>query len=147
MKPVLVLLGIALLFMIACGCTQSTQPPMPAVSTTVPTLTTEPSMMIVTDTPVLPKTPMVSDNTVSIRRTYDPQNITVNAGATVRWVNADSTEDPALYNPSHRIDFTDKTTSPVLSPSQSWSLIFRTPGVYEYSDMVHPTMHGTVIVE
>jgi plastocyanin len=147
MKPVLVLLGIALLFVIACGCTQSTQPATPAVSTTVPILTTEPSRTVVTDTPVLPKTPMVSDNTVSIRRTFDPVNITVNAGATVRWVNTDSTEDPALYNPSHRLEFADKTTSPVLSPSQSWSLIFRTPGVYEYSDMVHQTMHGTVIVK
>jgi plastocyanin len=147
MKPVLVLLGIALLFVIECGCTQSTQPATPAVSTKVPVLTTEPSRTVVTDIPVLPKTPMVSDNTVSIRRTYAPQNITVKAGATVRWVNADSTEDPALYNPSHRIEFADKTTSPVLSPSQSWSLIFRTPGTYEYRDMVHPTMHGAVIVE
>jgi len=147
MKPVLVLLGIALLFVIACGCTQSTQPPVPAVSTTVPILPTEFPRTVVTDTPVLPKTPMVSDNTVSIRRTFDPVNITVNAGATVRWVNTDSTEDPALYNPSHRLEFADKTTSPVLSPSQSWSLIFRTPGVYEYSDMVHQTMHGTVIVK
>jgi plastocyanin len=146
MKPVLVLLGIALLFVIACGCTQSTQPPT-AISTTVPTLATEPSRTAVTDTPVLPKTPMVSDNTVSIRRTYNPVNITVNAGATVRWVNEDSTEDPALYNPTHRIEFADKTTSPVLSPSQSWSLIFRNPGVYEYRDMVHPTVQGTVIVE
>jgi plastocyanin len=147
MKPVLVLLGVALLFVIACGCTQSTQSPAPAVSTTVPIPTTELLWTVVTDTPVLPKTPTVSDNTVSIRRTYYPLNITVKAGATVRWVNADSTEDPALYNPSHRIEFADKTTSPVLSPSQSWSWIFRTPGVYEYNDMVHPTMHGTVIVE
>ena len=147
MKPVFVLLGIALLFVIACGCTQATQPHSPAVSTSVPILTTELPRTVVTDIPVLPKTPMVSDNTVSIRRTYDPQNITVKAGATVRWVNADSTEDPALYNPSHRIEFADKTNSPVLSPAQSWSLIFRTPGVYEYSDMVHPPMHGAVIVE
>jgi plastocyanin len=147
MKPVLVLLGIALLFVMVCGCTQSTQPPTPAVSPSVPILTTEPSLTVVTATPVLPKTPMVSDNTVSIRKTFDPRNITVKAGATVRWVNTDSTEDPALYNPSHRIEFADKTTSPVLSPSQSWSLIFRTSGIYEYSDMVHPTMHGTVIVE
>jgi plastocyanin len=147
MKPVLVLLGTALLFIIACGCIQSTQPPAPAVSTTVPILTTEPSRTAVADTSVLSKTPMVSDNTVSIRKTYNPVNITVKAGATVRWVNEDSTEDPALYNPSHRIEFADKTTSPVLSPSQSWSLIFRTPGTYEYNDMVHPTMHGAVIVE
>jgi plastocyanin len=147
MKPVLVLLGIIIILSAASGCTQSTQPP-PAVTTeTAVSSTTLPSQPVIADTPVIPESPSVSDNTVSIRRTFDPVKITVKAGATVRWVNADSTEDPALYNPTHRIQFADKTTSPVLSPAQGWSLIFRSPGVFEYTDLVHTNMHGMVIVE
>jgi plastocyanin len=73
--------------------------------------------------------------------------VTVKAGATVRWVNADSTDDPALYSPVHRIKFADMSMSPLLSPSQSWSKIFDRAGVYEYTCAVHPSIHGTLIVE
>ena len=139
------LLGIALLLVLAAGCTQPAQPPPSAITVTIPPPLPSKTMQV--ETPILTKTPSVSDNTVTIAKTFDPVNITVKAGSTVRWVNLDSTEDPALYNPTHRIQFADKSTSPVLSPSQSWSLIFRSPGVFEYSDIVHTDMNGAVIVE
>jgi plastocyanin len=145
MKQVSVLLGIAMLLALAAGCTQPAQSPPASITATIPSLV--PSKPVQMETPVLTKTPSVSDNTVTIGKIFDPMNITVKAGSTVRWVNLDSTEDPALYNPTHRIQFADKTTSPVLSPSQSWSLIFRSPGVFEYSDIVHTNMNGAVIVE
>ena len=145
MKQVPVLLGIAILLAIAAGCFQPAQSPPAAITTTAPSLaSTQPPGAA---TPLPTKTASVSDNTVSIGKTFDPMTITVKAGSTVRWVNTDSTEDPALYNPTHRIQFADKSTSPVLSPSQSWSLIFRSPGVFNYTDMVHTDLQGTVIVE
>jgi plastocyanin len=145
MKQVLVLLGIAILLAIAAGCSQPAQSPPAAITTaTLPPASTQP---MGTATPVLTKTASVSDNTISIGKAFDPLTITVKAGSTVRWVNTDSTEDPTLYNPTHRIQFADKTTSPVLSPSQSWSFIFRSPGVFNYTDIVHTDLQGTVIVE
>jgi plastocyanin len=145
MKQVPVLLCIAILFAIAAGCFQTAQSPPAAITTTISTLASTQPMG--TATPVLTKTASVSDNTVSVGKTFEPVTITVKAGSTVRWVNTDSTEDPALYNPTHRIQFADKTTSPVLSSSQSWSFIFRSPGVFNYTDMVHSDLQGTVIVE
>jgi plastocyanin len=145
MKQVSVLAGIAILLAIAAGCTQPAQSPPAAITATM--TPPAPSQPLGTETQVPIKTPSVSDNTVTIGKTFDPVTITVKAGSTVRWVNGDATEDPALYNPTHRIQFADKTTSPVLSPSQSWSLIFQSPGVFTYADIVHTNMQGTVIVE
>jgi|GEM_PF-1089592 len=148
MKPVFILLGLILISLLGCGCSQPATSLPPPVAPAV-TSTAEQLVPVITSSPVQTKTPSVSDNTITIRRTFDPVNITVKAGATVRWVNGDSTEDPALYNPTHRIQFADadKTTSPVLSPAQSWSLIFRSTGVFTYTDIVHKDMQGTVTVE
>jgi len=62
-------------------------------------------------------------------------------------VNADSTADAALYNPTHRIAVVNIKDSQLLSPGEGWSWIFDKPGSYDYSDMIHPTLKGTVIVE
>lgn len=84
---------------------------------------------------------MVSDNTIRIKKlAFDPANITVKAGSTVRWVNQDSVP--------HRIQFTDPDFSPVLLAStQSGSQRFDEAGVYDYICSIHPDMHGTVTVE
>lgn len=71
----------------------------------------------------------------------------VKPGSTVRWVNADSTKNPALYNPTHRISVVNVVDSQLISPGEGWSWIFYQPGSYDYSDMIHPEMKGTLIVE
>jgi plastocyanin len=145
MKKVLVLLAITAILVIACGCTQSSTPPQPTATITTLPLTTQ--MPTVTTTPTLQKTPSVSDNTIWInRKGFDPVSISVKTGSIVRWVNADSTADAALYNPTHRIAVANIKDSPLLSPGQGWSWIFDQPGVYDYSDMIYPTLVGTVIV-
>jgi plastocyanin len=145
MKKGLVLLAITAILVIACGCTQSSTPPQPTATMTTLPLTTE--MPKVTATPTLQKTPSVSDNTIRINKTgFDPASITVKSGSTVRWVNVDSTADAALYNPTHRIAVVNVDNSPLLSPGMGWSQIFNQPGAYDYSDMIHPTLEGTVIV-
>jgi plastocyanin len=77
---------------------------------------------------------------------FYPASMTVKAGSTVRWLNADSTKDPALYNPTHRISVENVVDGQLISPGQSWSWIFYQPGTYPYSDMLHPDLVGTVIV-
>ena len=146
MKIGLILLAITIILVCLCGCTQSSTPVQPTATVTTHPQTTE--MPAVTAIPTLQKTPSVSDNTIRINRTgFDPASITVKSGSTVRWVNADYTADSALYNPTHRISVVNIKDSQLLSPGEGWSWIFDKPGSYDYYDMIHPTLEGTVIVE
>jgi len=155
----IVIFIIALVMVLACGCTQPAPdaPEQPAV-TPVPT----PSAPLPTASPAKVVTPMavlttgtvsptlkntVSDNTIRVSKTgFDPASITVKSGSTVRWVNEDSTTDAALYNPTHRISLVTVKDSPLLSPGQGWSWVFNEPGTYDFSDMIHTVPKGTVIV-
>ncbi|MDO8874342.1 MAG: cupredoxin domain-containing protein [Methanoregula sp.] len=141
------------LLMLVCGCTQPA--PAQAAVTPVPTpAPTAPLAMVATPQAILTTGSVsptiqnsVSANTIRInRKGFDPASITVAAGSTVRWVNDDSTADPGLYNPTHRISLVNIKDSPLLSPGQSWSWIFDQPGSYDYSDMIHSIPKGTVIV-
>ena len=149
---------VAVLLMLVCGCTQ----PAPAQATVTPATTpasaiaTPPPQATVVATPHAILTTgsvsptirnLVSDNTIRInKKGFDPAKITVPIGTTVRWVNEDSTADPQLYNPIHRIALVNFENSPLLSAGQGWSRIFTEPGSYDYGDMIHTTLTGTVIV-
>jgi plastocyanin len=77
-----------------------------------------------------------------VKNSFQPANMTVKVGSTVRWVNAD--DHP------HRIEFADKgfsTSTFLLGASQSASQRFDRSGTYDYSCMIHPYMQGTVTVE
>ena len=139
MKRILLLTTLALFFMIVCGCTQPSTPSQPAATTTSPTPLSEPRTVMSTPVPQISSS--VSDNTVNIRqKMFDPANITVSVGDTVRWVNGDSFP--------HRIQFADSHYATVLiGASQSASQKFDHPGVFEYTCLIHPEMHGTVTVE
>jgi plastocyanin len=139
MKRGIILLAIIFVLIVFCGCTQTPTLTQPPANTTTPLLSTEWPTVVTTAT--LQKTPMVSDNTIRIKKSaFDPVNITVKLGSTVRWVNQDSVP--------HRIQFTDTDFSPfLLASSQSGSQKFDQPGIYDYICSIHPDMHGTVIVE
>jgi len=139
MKNMLIPLTISLVLIVVCGCTQAPQVSQPPMNITTQVLTAEPQTTV--STPTLQKTPMVSDNTIRIKKSaFDPENITVNVGSTVRWVNQDAVP--------HRIQFSDPSLSPVLlASSQSGSQRFDQPGQYDYICSIHPDMQGTVTVE
>jgi plastocyanin len=143
MKKCLVLFVCIVFLVIASGCTQS---PAAVKPTATPTsLITQ--IATITSTPTFTKTPSVSDNTITINKSgFYPASMTVKSGSTVRWLNADSTKDPALYNPTHRITVLNVVDGQLISPGQSWSWIFYQPGTYPYSDMLQPDLVGTVIV-
>ena len=142
MRSIAVLLFIAFLVFMTCGCFESS-PAQPAVTPTPvpPTpVTTTPPTTLFTPTPAA----SVSDNTITIiKNTFRPATMTVKVGSTVRWVNAD--DHP------HRIEFEDKAFSAstyLLGSSQSASsLPFNRPGSYNFSCTIHPEMQGTVLVE
>lgn len=153
MKKCLVIFTVAVLLMLVCGCTQSApvQPaatPAPTPVLTATQTTTVTPQAIQTTGSVSPTMPnQVSDNTIRInKKGFDPVSITVKAGSTVRWVNEDSTSDPGLYNPTHRIELVNIKNSPLLSSGQSWSWIFSNPGSYDYNDMLHSIPKGTIVV-
>jgi plastocyanin len=145
MKKILGPLIMALLLVLACGCSESPSPAQPTVTAT--TATTTPSLVATTPLPTTVITPertaSVSDNTITIvKNTFKPADMTVKAGSTVRWVNAD--DHP------HRIEFENKaftTSTFLLGASQSASQRFDKAGSFNYSCMIHPYMQGTITVE
>jgi plastocyanin len=146
MTKYLVILGVMMVIAIVCGCTQPASPVQPTTTMSVNAQTS--AYPTATTMPVPQSTNRVNDNTIRIGKDgFDPVSITVKPGSIVRWVNADSTEDAALYNPTHRISIVSVKDSPLLSPGMGWSWIFDEPGSYSYNDMLHPIFEGTVIVK
>ena len=147
MARILIPLILVILVLGASGCTQSTPgTTTPAQIPTVTKSTSAPQQTIATtiQTPIpLPTaelTSTVSDNTILIKNNaFDPQVITVKIGATVRWQNIDDS--------SHRLKFADGYVAQLLAPQQSWSKIFTNPGIFDYTDLINPNLHGTVKVE
>jgi plastocyanin len=148
MKKIIILLLAAALILVTSGCTQSAPeaPPAPVITTTM-TKAPSPTYLPATTIPPPEITVSVNDNTITIKKlSVSPPSITVKKGATVRWVNADSTEDPSLYNPMHRIKLGDVKTSPPLAPGQGWSWVFTDTGVYDFTDLIHTNLQGSVTV-
>jgi len=85
--------------------------------------------------------PAAPDSKVEIDNfAFSPARITVKAGTTVAWLNADDTP--------HRVASSSKLfKSKVLDTDGSFSFTFTTPGMYEYFCSLHPYMTGTVVVE
>lgn len=71
---------------------------------------------------------------------FAPKDLTVTAGTTVTWKNADDSP--------HRIaDVNGAYASAALDTEDSFSHTFATPGVYKYICSIHPYMVGTVVVK
>ena len=66
--------------------------------------------------------------------TFNPGELTVAAGTTVRWVNQDG------------VTHTDGVWNGSLSSGGTFEFTFDTPGTYGYICNIHSTMQGTVIV-
>ena len=73
---------------------------------------------------------------------FDPQDLTVQAGATVRWVNTDDTEH-SIKSTADALEF----ESEHLAQDDSFEQTFADPGEYSYACGIHNFMNGTVTVE
>jgi plastocyanin len=84
----------------------------------------------------------VATDKVDLPRSYKfaPAAITVPSGTTVTWTNSD--------NFTHSVDLADDPSEPsVMSPGQSVTLTFDTPGRFAYVCSFHPNdMRGVVVV-
>jgi len=72
--------------------------------------------------------------------TFEPQRLTVRAGATVTWVNQDDIPHALASNAK-------LFKSKALDTDDKFSFTFATPGVYDYFCSMHPHMTGTIVVE
>jgi plastocyanin len=71
--------------------------------------------------------------------TYQPSLLGVTAGTTVRWTN----DDPVVHTVTARDGSFD---SGVMRPGDVFSLVFETPGRYDYFCAIHPGQAGSVVV-
>jgi plastocyanin len=143
MKKWLVLLVLIGALAVVAGCSESTPSEQPATPVPTPAVkqTSVPHTPVPTATPLPVATTLtVSDTTVMITdNAFSPTNLTIKVGSQVRWVNND--DHP------HRVDFASGGfTAFLLGPSQSSSQQFHRQGVYDYTDVIYPVMHGRITV-
>ncbi len=82
-----------------------------------------------------------ADTVVKIANfTFDPPQLTVKAGTTVVWTNADDI-------PHTVTSTTQAFKSAALDTNDRFSFTFATPGTYKYFCSLHPHMTGTIVVE
>lgn len=72
---------------------------------------------------------------------FVPAQLSVRAGTTVRWVNAEKRTSHSLIFPEEGTAETDR-----LFPGESWQRTFDRPGRYPYVCGPHPSMQGVLIV-
>lgn len=92
-------------------------------------------------TPTATAVPLAANvSIVSQSAGFSPAQVTIQAGGTVTWSN----DDPSV---PHTVTANDSSWgSGILSPGQTYSHTFATPGTYSYFCQIHPNMIGVVIV-
>lgn len=125
----LALVSAVLMFAIACGSGDSS-PTISPSPTPSPTLTSGGQSSSV----AIPVGAQSLGN-----RAYSPDELNVDAGTTVTWMNTDSiahtsTSDAPGWN------------SGTVAPGGQFSVVFSTAGTFPYHCAIHPGMVGTVVV-
>lgn len=78
-----------------------------------------------------------TSDTMSLR--YDPSSLTVSVGSTITWVNNGATT-VTVTSPDGLFD------SESISPGDSFSYTFDTPGTFRYFCVPYPHMKGVIVV-
>ncbi|MBI1729807.1 cupredoxin family copper-binding protein [Candidatus Acetothermia bacterium] len=94
--------------------------------------------------PAPPQPPLQMSNGAAVQIvnfSFQPATVHIKAGMTVTWTQKDST--PHTVTSSNPVGLDSQN----LSQGQQYAYTFKTPGTYEYHCSIHPSMHGTVIVD
>src|SRR5919201_4508712 len=79
--------------------------------------------------------------TVQITKTgFVPASVTINAGDSVTWRNADKVNHQVVANGG-------QFASPILSPGETYTHTFNGGGTFRYHDALHTSLRGTVVVK
>jgi plastocyanin len=117
-----IVLGIVVFAIASCGGSNSTTPTTASGGGTATTVAT-------------------GGATVSISGfAFNPATITIKAGESVTWTNADSVTHTVVAD-------NGEFTSSGLANGQTYSFTFAKAGTYKYHCSIHPTMTGTVVVQ
>jgi plastocyanin len=92
-----------------------------------------------TPSPTATPAPMAAQVSI-INLSFQPATITISAGGSVTWTNNDSTTHTSVSDSC-------VWDSGFLQPGQSFTQQFPTAGSFPYHCIIHPFMHGTVIVQ
>ena len=115
---------------------------MTATATATMTATATATMTATATATVTPTATMTSTGPAKVsivNLAYSPSAITVPAGTTVMWTNMDPV--------SHTVTADDNSfNSGLIPPGQTYSHTFTTPGAVPYHCLVHPFMHGMIVV-
>lgn len=126
MKTTLLVIGLVLVLLAGCTQTQTVQNNTPPVAGNNQNVTVNPNVT-------------TAGAMVSIRNfAFDPAELTVKAGTAVVWTNYDAV--------THQIKSGTFNSQP-LGNGETFRFTFDTPGTYEYSCAIHPSMKGKIIVE
>ena len=80
--------------------------------------------------------------------TIKPQNIVIDSGTEVTWVNEDAAEHYINTDSHPAHTYYPKQNSRALKKGDTFSLVFDEPGIYPYHCSAHPeTMTGMILVE
>ena len=74
-----------------------------------------------------------------VRAGFSPSAVTINAGDTVVWRNADTTNHQVVAD-------SGAFASPIMRPGATYSFTFRTAGTFRYRDALEPSERGRVVV-
>lgn len=75
---------------------------------------------------------------------FNPDNIIIRRGETIRWINRDPTAHQLAAIPVIGLG---GISSPKIEAGQGWEKKFETPGEYYYFCFIHKIMYGKVTVE
>ena len=75
---------------------------------------------------------------------FVPQTLVITVGTKVVWSNTSSA--PHTVTASGEYPYFNSGTQKLIKPQHQWSFTFRKTGTFHYYCIVHPFMHGTVIV-
>ncbi len=91
-----------------------------------------------------PQTPVLSEaSEVDVEIAdfdFSPRKLTVQAGVAITWTNRDSA-------PHDATDVAGAWATDTLRQGKSATIVFDSPGEYEYLCTIHPDMKGTLTVE
>ena len=84
-------------------------------------------------------TEAAGDEVNIVNLSFRPADLTVAVGSTVTWTNGDG--------PDHTTSSVDDVwDSGVLATGETFSVVFDTPGTFEYRCNIHPRMTATITV-
>lgn len=79
---------------------------------------------------------------------FDPQDIIINKGTTLKWINRETVEHYVNTDPHPGHNYFPDQNSTAITKDEIFSLIFDFPGYYPYHCSAHPeTMKAVIIVE